>query len=274
MEIRDRRPEDLAAVQALLQAEKLPLDGLEATRGWVACECERVVGHVALDDTEQGSVLRSLVVGSAERTAGIGAALLHKAEGEAAQGNVFLRTSTIQEWVLRLGYERIDADAVPEKVSGTVEFSGVICSSVPVFRKKMARIQEQRRLFIFACIHNAGRSQMAAAYFNRLVDPTRAQALSAGTQPAEQVHPAVAESMRKAGFDLSGMRPQKLTAELAAGARMLITMGCGEQCPLVPGVEVEDWPLPDPKGQPAEVVDAIREQIALRVKDLIVRKKL
>lgn len=122
---------------------------------------------------------------------------------------------------------------------------------------------------IFACVHNAGRSQMAAAFFNQLADPTQAQAVSAGTQPADRVHPEVAEAMREAGIDLAGSTPRLLTAELAAGVRLLVTMGCGESCPVVPGLQREDWPLADPKGLPIERVREIRDQIRERVRQLV-----
>jgi len=122
---------------------------------------------------------------------------------------------------------------------------------------------------IFACVHNAGRSQMAAAFFNQLADPTQAQAVSAGTQPADRVHPEVAEAMREAGIDLAGSIPRLLTAELAAGARLLVTMGCGESCPVVPGLQRDDWPLSDPKGQPIERVREIRDQIREQVRQLV-----
>jgi arsenate reductase len=125
---------------------------------------------------------------------------------------------------------------------------------------------------IFACVHNAGRSQMAAAFFRALADARKAQALSAGTEPAEQVHPVVVETMREAGVELAGARPQKLTDELAQSASLLVTMGCGEQCPFVPGLEREDWPLPDPKGQPAERVREIREEIRARVERLLAER--
>jgi len=122
---------------------------------------------------------------------------------------------------------------------------------------------------IFACVHNAGRSQMAAAFFNQLADPARAQAVSAGTQPADGVHPEVVEAMREAGTDLSGSKPQLLTPELAASASLLVTMGCGESCPVVPGLQREDWPLADPKGQPIERVREIRDQIREQVRQLV-----
>ena len=122
---------------------------------------------------------------------------------------------------------------------------------------------------LFACVHNAGRSQMAAAWFNALADPARARGISAGTDPGPRVHPEVVAVMDEAGFDLSGAPTTKLTPELAAGASMLITMGCGDQCPVVPGVERDDWPLEDPKGKPIEAVRAIRDEIRRRVQELV-----
>ena len=103
---------------------------------------------------------------------------------------------------------------------------------------------------IFACVHNAGRSQMAAAFFAQMADPLRAEAVSAGTQPGGRVHPEVVDVMREVGVDLSMKRPQQLTDDLARSASLLITMGCGDACPVVPGLERDDWPLPDPRGQP------------------------
>ena len=122
---------------------------------------------------------------------------------------------------------------------------------------------------LFACVHNAGRSQMAAAFFNRLADPARAVALSAGTQPGERVHPEVVEVMAEAGASLAAARPQRLTRELAAGASLLVTMGCGDQCPYVPGLAIRDWPLDDPKGQPLARVREIRDDVRRRVQALV-----
>jgi arsenate reductase (thioredoxin) len=122
---------------------------------------------------------------------------------------------------------------------------------------------------LFACIHNAGRSQMAAALFNTIADPAKARALSAGTRPGAAVHPEVAETMREIGIDLSSATPRLLTADLAGGVSMLITMGCGEECPFVPGVERDDWAVPDPNGRTLEEVRAIREDIRTRVEALV-----
>ena len=126
-----------------------------------------------------------------------------------------------------------------------------------------------KSVVIFACVHNAGRSQMAAAWFNQLADPSHAQAISAGTEPGERVHPVVVDAMREVGINLSGARPQRLTDDLARGATMLITMGCGEACPHVPGLKRDDWPLPDPKGRPIDEVRQIRDEIRARVVALL-----
>ncbi len=125
---------------------------------------------------------------------------------------------------------------------------------------------------VFACVHNAGRSQMAAGFFSRLADPAIAQAVSAGTRPAPRVHPEVVEAMREVGIDLGAARPRLLTAELAAGAALLVTMGCGDECPLVPGLRRDDWPLPDPQGQPPERVREIRDEVRARVARLVARE--
>ncbi len=122
---------------------------------------------------------------------------------------------------------------------------------------------------IFACVHNAGRSQMAAAFFNAIAPPGLAVAVSAGTAPGARVHPEVIEVMREVGIDLSTAAPQRLTPELAASADLLVTMGCGEACPVAPGVRRDDWPVSDPKGQPVETVRQIRDEVRRRVEALV-----
>ena len=130
---------------------------------------------------------------------------------------------------------------------------------------------------IFACVHNAGRSQMAAALFNAAAAGSGGEinsgvhALSAGTDPADRVHPEVLTVMREVGIDLADAKPQLLTADLARGATLLVTMGCGDKCPYVPGLQIEDWPLEDPKGKPIEEVRRIRDDIQSRVADLLRR---
>lgn len=121
---------------------------------------------------------------------------------------------------------------------------------------------------IFACVHNAGRSQMAAAFFNHLADRGNAEAVSAGTEPGLRVHPEVLAAMQEIGIDLSNAKPQRLT-ELAKDAQLLVTMGCGDKCPFVPGLRRDDWPLRDPKGQPMDEVRLIRDEIRGRVESLL-----
>ena len=121
---------------------------------------------------------------------------------------------------------------------------------------------------LFVCLHNAGRSQMSKALFERAAGG-RHEADSAGTEPAEHVHPEVVEVMREVGVDLSGRTPQKLSDELAEWADVIVTMGCGDACPYIPGKRYIDWDLPDPKGRPIEEVRAIRDDIAQRVRDLL-----
>lgn len=123
---------------------------------------------------------------------------------------------------------------------------------------------------VFACVHNAGRSQIAAAFFGSIASPILARAVSAGTQPGDRVHPEVVDAMREVGIDLSDAKPRLLTDELAAGATLLVTMGCGEACPAVPGLRRLDWPLDDPKGRSPADVRRIRDEIRARVANLVV----
>ncbi len=127
---------------------------------------------------------------------------------------------------------------------------------------------------IFACVHNAGRSQMAGAFFNELVDRSKAEAISAGTEPGDRIHPEVLTVMQELGIDLSNAKPQRLTQELANEAQLLVTMGCGDKCPYVPGLRRDDWPLRDPKGLPAENVRSIRDEVKTRVLTLIEAERL
>jgi len=122
---------------------------------------------------------------------------------------------------------------------------------------------------LFACVHNAGRSQMAAAWFNDLADPTKARAISAGTEPVERVHPEVVEVMKEAGIDLSLEVPKFLSDGLARTATLLVTMGCGEACPAVPGLRRADWQLEDPKGKPLDRVREIRDDVKAHVERLL-----
>jgi arsenate reductase len=124
-------------------------------------------------------------------------------------------------------------------------------------------------IVLFACVHNVGRSQMAAAFFNALADPAKARAISAGTAPALRVHADVVTAMRAVGIEVGDAVPRLLTREVAARAGLLVTMGCGERCPFVPGLRRDDWSIADPHGQPPERVREIRDEVRERVERLI-----
>jgi len=121
---------------------------------------------------------------------------------------------------------------------------------------------------LFVCLHNAGRSQISEALFARTGADAH-ESRSAGTTPADRVHPEVVEAMAELGIDLSGREPRKLTREDAEWADVVVTMGCGDECPYIPGKRYLDWDLPDPKGQPLDTVRATREEIGRRVDELV-----
>jgi len=122
---------------------------------------------------------------------------------------------------------------------------------------------------LFVCLHNAGRSQMSQALFERAAAGTGHEAASAGTKPGDRVHPEVVDAMRELDIDVAGRVPQLLTDELARWADVVVTMGCGDACPYIPGRRYIDWDLPDPKGRPLDEVRATRDDIARRVAQLI-----
>lgn len=121
---------------------------------------------------------------------------------------------------------------------------------------------------LFLCIHNAGRSQMAAG-FARELSGDKVLILSGGSEPAENVNPVAIEVMNEVGIDIAGYVPQKFTNELLESVDVIITMGCGDTCPFIPGKKYIDWPLDDPKGQPLDVVRRIRDEIRVHVEELL-----
>jgi arsenate reductase (thioredoxin) len=121
---------------------------------------------------------------------------------------------------------------------------------------------------LFVCLHNAGRSQMSQALFERAAEG-RHRALSAGTTPGDRVHPEVVEVMSELGIDLADRIPKALTTELAEQAEVVVTMGCGDECPYIPGKRYLDWDLEDPKGRPVDEVRATRDEIDRRVRELV-----
>jgi len=125
---------------------------------------------------------------------------------------------------------------------------------------------------LFACVHNAGRSQIAAAFLRSLVDSRVVQVDSGGTQPGERVHPEVVTVMRELGLELGEVRPRPVSRDPRYAPDLLVTMGCGEGCDFVPARAREDWPLADPRGRPLAEVRAIRDEIRARVEELVQRR--
>jgi arsenate reductase len=118
------------------------------------------------------------------------------------------------------------------------------------------------------CVHNAGRSQMALGWFNHLA-AGRARAFSGGSEPAHEVNPSAVAAMAEVGIDITGQRPRLWTEEVVRAADVVVSMGCGDACPVFPGIRYEDWPLADPKGQSVEAVRPIRDEIETRVRGLL-----
>ena len=154
-------------------------------------------------------------------------------------------------------------------MEGSTERPHVAEEPEPLTSTRPAKIDR----VLFACTQNAGRSQMAAAFFNQVADPSRAIALSAGTKPAAHVHAMVITAMRELDVDLVDAKPQLLTASVMRDVTLLVTMGCGDACPVVPGVEVVDWQLADPKDRPLEEIRAIRDEIRRRVDALVQERR-
>jgi len=121
---------------------------------------------------------------------------------------------------------------------------------------------------LFVCVHNAGRSQMAAGWLRQIAGP-RVDVRSAGSAPAEQLNPVAVEAMREVGIDIAAEQPKLLSDAAVSGADVVITMGCGDSCPFFPGTRYEDWQLPDPAGQPIETVRQVRDEIRTRVDQLV-----
>ena len=259
---------DVAAMLSLLTASGLPTEGLvdHLASALVARDGASVVACAAVELYGDAALLRSVAVRDGARGRGLGERIARAVLEMARQRGVravYLLTTTAGEYFARLGFKSVARDAVPAAVRSSPEFTRLCPDSAQVM------MRELRTVVVFACVHNAGRSQMAAAFFNALADPTKARAISAGTAPATRVHPEVVAAMREVGIDVSDATPRLLTPELAADAGLLVTMGCGEQCPFVPGLRRDDWNIADPKGQPPERVRGIRDEVGAHVEGLI-----
>jgi len=263
---------DVPAMVDVLVEAHLPTEGLvdHLPSAIVARAGTSVVATAAVELYGDAALLRSVAVACSARGRGVGEriarAALDLAHRHGARTVYLLTTTAAGFFADRLAFRSISRDLVPAAVRASVEFAVVCPESAEVMVRQLGPAPA---LVLFACVQNAGRSQIAAAFFNELAHPTRARAISAGTRPAAHVHPEVVTAMREAGVDLAGARPRPLTDELARTVAFVVTMGCGEACPVVPGVRRRDWDVPDPHGQPADRVREIRDSIRREVEALI-----
>jgi arsenate reductase (thioredoxin) len=262
--------QDVPAMASILVDADLPTEGLRdhLATALVARDGASVVATAAVELYGDAALLRSVAVARAARGHGLGGHIVQAALDRAHRrgaGSVYLLTTTAADFFARLGFRSVSRSAVPPAVRASAEFTRLCPESATVMTRVAAPTPA---IVLFACVHNAGRSQMAAALFNALADPARARAISAGTQPAPRVHPEVVDVMREAGIEIHAT-PRRLTDELAARAQLFVTMGCGEACPFVPDLRRADWKIADPKGQPADRVRAIRDDVRTHVERLI-----
>jgi arsenate reductase len=259
---------DIEHVRSLLEANDLPIDDLEPSRIEMLAARDgdgRVVGSVGLERYGNQALVRSLAVDEQHRGMGVGAALLSVALEHAKSNgaaDVFAVTTAAAEYLTRFGFEPIDRSTVRGEVAASTQLNGACPDGATVLMKRL------RPVVLFMCVHNAGRSQMAAALLSRRVDG-RVDVRSAGSEPADAVNPAVLEVMGEIGIDLSQEVPKLMTFDLAREADIVITMGCGDACPVFPGKRYLDWELPDPAGRAPDEVRPIRDEIEQRVDELV-----
>jgi arsenate reductase (thioredoxin) len=269
--LRAATDEDLQAVVLLLRAADLPTDGVEglvrdlvvgvAPDGLVAAGALERYGHHAL--------LRSVVVSPSERGRGLGRRVVEDRLRHAAStgmASVYLLTTTAETFFAELGFEPVDREEVPDAVRRSREFVSLCPASAVAMHRVVVR--PSRPAVLFLCTHNAGRSQMAAGWLRHYA-ADRVAVYSGGSEPAERVNPGAVVSMAEVGIDIAGEQPKPWTAAELEAADVVVTMGCGDACPVLPGRRYLDWPIEDPAGRPVEAIRPIRDEIGRRVRGLV-----
>ncbi len=265
-------PADVERLRALAAAAGLPAAGIGeppgrywVARGPAASGAEAIIGGVGLERYRDQGLLRSLVVAAEARGRGVGTALLAAAQAaarESALREVVLLTATAAGFFRRHGFEPVPRSALAGPVATAPEVTELCPETATVLRWRP--VPE----VLFVCVHNAGRSQMAAALLEHRARG-RVRVRSAGSEPASALHPGVLAAMAEIGLDLRDRRPALLTDAAARSADVVVTMGCGDACPIYPGTRHLDWAVPDPAGLPLEAVRPIRDAIDRRVRELL-----
>lgn len=254
-------------IRPLLQRCGLSADDLVPDRAEVlaARRCEAVEGCIALEFFGSQVLIRSLAVDDARRGTGIGRVLVQSALRRAISSGAseaFAVTTGAPGYLARFGFEAIDRAGLVGDILESSQLQGACPGDAIVLRRGL------RPVVLFMCVHNAGRSQMAGAMLLRRAGD-RIEVRSAGSEPAAEVNAAVIDAMRELGVDLSNEVPKKMTLEMAREADVVVTMGCGDACPVFPGKRYVDWDLADPAGLPVEAIRPIRDEISRRVDGLI-----
>jgi arsenate reductase (thioredoxin) len=251
----------------LLRAAELPVEDLDGDRVeiLVARDGVEIVGCVGIEHYGTQTLLRSLAVERGHQRSGIGTALVRSAlEGARRAGTLdaYCVTTDASGYLALFGFEEIERAALAGEIVRSSELGGVCPDDAAVMWLSL------RPVVLFMCVHNAGRSQMAAAWLaHRAGD--RVVVASAGSEPATAINPVVVEAMREVGIDLSREVPKPMTIEMARMADVVVTMGCGDACPVFPGKRYLDWDLPDPAGRSLEGIRSIRTEIQQRVDGLV-----
>jgi arsenate reductase (thioredoxin) len=257
----------IAEVRSLLEGCGLPTDDLNPKRvEFLAVRRSgAIAGCVGIELYGSQALIRSLAVGGVHRGRGIGGALLQAALARAIAAGateVFGVTIGAADYLVRFGFEPIDRAGLVSGVAQSSQLQGACPTDAVVLRRSL------RPMVLFMCVHNAGRSQMAAALLAKRAGD-RVEVRSAGSEPAYEINPSVLEAMGELCIDLSREVPKKMTFEMARAADVVVTMGCGDACPVFPGKRYVDWELPDPGGLSVEEVRPIRDEIERRVDVLI-----
>jgi arsenate reductase (thioredoxin) len=254
-------------VLPLLREEGLPTEDLtEGSAEFLAVRSDdgQVIGSVGLEFHGSDALIRSLAVAEPHRGSGIGGVLVAAAIDRARAADVndlYGVTTSAEHYLARYAFSPVERELIPAVLTSSSQLTDVCPNDATVL------VRHLRPVVLFMCVHNAGRSQMAAALLKRLAGDA-VDVRSAGTDPADSLNISVVQAMREVGIDIAGEQPKLMMFDMAREADVVVTMGCGDSCPAFPGKRYENWELTDPAELSIEAVRPIRDDIERRVKEL------